>query len=140
RTPPSPLYISQPNTHSDLPFRRLLYLLIKIYGYEIWDQEELPKCESCGGRILPWELYSHIGLWEEGVKKAQDWISQADLLLVIGTNGYYGSAYWDYRRRDAVIVQINPGHTGFDSVADLNIREPCDDVFQKLKERRGRNG
>ena len=27
-------------------------------GYEIWEQEDLPRCESCGGRILPWELYS----------------------------------------------------------------------------------
>lgn len=62
------------------------------------------------------------------------------MLLVIGTNGYYGSAYWNYRRRDAIIVQINPGHTRFDSAANLNIREPCDDVFQKLKARRGEHG
>ncbi len=109
-------------------------------GYEIWDQDELPKCESCGGTILPWELYSHIGLWEEGVQKAQEWISKADLILVIGTNGYYGNAYWGYRRRDALIVQINPGHTGFDQVADLNIREACDDVFRKLKEMRAGSG
>lgn len=106
-------------------------------GYEIWDQKELPRCESCGGRILPWELYSHISLWEEGVQKAREWISKADLILVIGTNGYYGGAYWDYRRRDAVIVQINPGHTSFDHVADLNIREACDDVFHKLTEGKG---
>ena len=106
-------------------------------GYEIWDQEDLPRCESCGGTILPWELYSHIGLWEEGVKKAQEWISRADLILVIGTNGYYSSAYWNYRRNDAVIVQINPGHTGFDRCADLNIREGCDDVFRKLMDRWG---
>ncbi len=105
-------------------------------GYEIWEQEDLPRCESCGGRILPWELYSHISLWEEGVQKAREWISKADLILVIGTNGYYGGAYWDYRRRDAVIVQINPGHTSFDQVAALNIREACDDVFHKLTERK----
>ncbi len=109
-------------------------------GYEIWNQEELPKCESCGGSILPWELYSHISLWDEDVQKAREWISGADLILVIGTNGYYGSAYWDYRRRDAVIIQINPGHTGFDSVAALNIREACDDVFHKLIERWSGNG
>ncbi|MCD8364327.1 MAG: hypothetical protein LUC83_00625 [Clostridiales bacterium] len=44
------------------------------------------------------------------------------------------------RRSDARIVQINPGHTGFDQVADLNIREECDEVFRRLKERRGNNG
>ncbi len=109
-------------------------------GYEIWNQEDLPRCESCGGTILPWPLYSHIGLWEEDVRKARQWISGADLILAIGTRGNYGDAYWGYRNRNAVIVQINPGHTGFDRVANLNIREACDDVFKKLKERRDVNG
>ncbi len=110
-------------------------------GYEIWNQhlDKMPQCEVCGGIILPYELYSGIGLYEEAVIKAQDWISQADMLLIIGTNGYYGGAYWDYRRRDAIIVQINPGHTGFDSVADLNIREESDKVFKQLQERFGKN-
>ncbi|MCD8049239.1 MAG: NAD-dependent protein deacetylase [Clostridia bacterium] len=109
-------------------------------GYEIWRQDELPRCEACGGEILPWPLYSHIGLWEEDVRKAQSLISRADLIIVIGTNGFYGSAYWHCRKDDAVIVQINPGHTGFDSVADLNIREESDDVFKKLQEVRRENG
>ncbi|MCD8067725.1 MAG: hypothetical protein LUE87_02295 [Lachnospiraceae bacterium] len=109
-------------------------------GYEIWKQEELPKCEACGGEILPWPLYSHISVWNEDVRKARKWISEADLILVIGTRGNYGDVYWDYRKRDAVIVQINPGHTGFDRIADLNIREGSDDVFHKLAERWNSNG
>ncbi|MCD8218360.1 MAG: hypothetical protein LUD01_10075 [Clostridiales bacterium] len=109
-------------------------------GYEIWKQDELPLCEACGGEILPWPLYSHIGLWDEDVRKAQSWISMADLILVIGTRGNYGGVYWNYRNSDARIIQINPGHTGFDQAADLNIREECDDVFRKLQERRGKNG
>ncbi len=104
-------------------------------GYEIWKQDELPLCEQCQGEILPWPLYSHIGLWDPDVEKAQEWISKADLILVIGTQGNYGGVYWNHRNKDATIVQINPGHTGFDAVADLNIREPSDDVFKKLKER-----
>lgn len=108
-------------------------------GYEIWKQEELPKCEACGGEILPWPLYSHISLWDADVRKAKTWIARADLILVIGTNGYFGNSYWNNRRSDAVIVQINPGHTGFDSMASLNIREGSDDVFKKLKEMRAEN-
>lgn len=108
-------------------------------GYEIWNQGELPRCELCGGEILPWPLYSHIGLWDEDVRKAREWMSKADLILAIGTRGNYGDVYWGYRKKNAVIVQINPGHTGFDRVADLNIREECDGVFQKLKERRDGN-
>ncbi|MCD8329633.1 MAG: hypothetical protein LUC27_02935 [Lachnospiraceae bacterium] len=106
-------------------------------GYEIWKQDELPRCETCGGEILPWPLYSHIGLWEADVRKARNWIAKADLILVIGTRGNFGDVYWEYRRRDAVIVQINPGRTGFDGVADLNIREGSDDVFRKLQAVRG---
>ncbi|MCD8046564.1 MAG: hypothetical protein LUE90_08050 [Clostridiales bacterium] len=109
-------------------------------GYEIWKQDKLPLCEACGGEVLPWPLYSHISVWDADVKKARDWIAKADLILVIGTHGNYGDVYWGYRKRDAVIVQINPGHTGFDRVAALNIREESDKVFQKLKERRGENG
>lgn len=108
-------------------------------GYEIWKKEELPKCEFCGGEILPWPLYSHIGLWNDDVRKAREWISKADLILAIGTRGNYGDVYWGYRNKDAVIVQINPGHTGFDGAANLNIREECDEVFKKLKERRDKN-
>ncbi len=104
-------------------------------GYDIWKKEDLPMCEVCGGEVLPWPLYSHIGLWDTDVRKAQEWISMADLIIVIGTQGNYGGAYWSYRNRDAVIVQINPGHTGFDRVAALNIREGSDEVFKKLEER-----
>ncbi len=108
-------------------------------SYEIWYSDELPMCD-CGGTILPYELYSHIGLYDEGVRKARLWISQADLIIVIGTNGYYGSAYWNYRNRNAVIVQINPGRTGFDGIADLNIQDESDTVFTKLKEWRNKDG
>ncbi len=104
-------------------------------GYNIWKKDDLPLCEVCGGEVLPWPLYSHIGLWDTDVRKAQEWISRADLIIVIGTQGNYGGAYWSYRNRDAVIVQINPGHTGFDRVAALNIREGSDEVFKKLEER-----
>jgi len=107
--------------------------------YEIWNKDELPRCEACGGEILPWPIYSHIGLWDADVRKATEWISEADLILAIGTHGNYGDAYWGYRNRNAAIVQINPGHTGFDRVASLNIRENCDDVFMKLHERRSEN-
>ncbi len=102
-------------------------------GYDIWKHEELPKCKSCGGEILPWPLYSHIGLWDQDVHKARDWISRADLILAIGTRGNYGDVYWRYRNREAVIIQINPGRTGFDSVAALNIKEGSDEAFKKLK-------
>ncbi len=102
--------------------------------YRIWNQGRMPVCEVCGGTILPYQLYSHIGLLDGEVEKARNWISQAELILVIGTNGYFGSAYWENHRRDATVVQINPGRTQFDKIANLNIKEESDAVFAALME------
>ncbi len=102
------------------------------FDYSIWKEGHMPRCPKCGDIMLPYDLYSHVSLWEEAVENAQKWISQAELILIIGTNGYYGSAYWDYRRRDAMIIQINPKRTNFDDVADLNIRREADPVFEEL--------
>ncbi len=104
------------------------------YDYEIWKQGHMPTCPKCGGIMLSYDLYSGAGLWDEGAQKAREWIRQADLILIIGTNGYYGSVYWDYRKPDARIIQINPGRTNFDSAADLNIRRDADSVFEELME------
>ncbi len=104
----------------------------RIYDYEIWKHGHMPRCPKCSGYMLPYDIYSHAGLWEKGVKDAQAWIKQADLILIIGTSGYYGSVYWDLRKPDATIIQINPGKTSFDSVANLNIHQDADSVFEAL--------
>ncbi|MCD8217668.1 MAG: hypothetical protein LUD01_06430 [Clostridiales bacterium] len=72
------------------------------------------------------------GLHEENLKKAQDWISKAELILTIGANGSYGNAYFNYRKRGAKIIQINPGETNFDSYASINIRAGADEVFRLI--------
>ncbi len=102
------------------------------YDYEIWNQGHMPTCPQCGGSMLPYNIYSHIGLWEPAVKDAQNWMKQADLILVIGTSGYFGSVYWDYKKKNAKIIQINPKSTHFNSIADLNIRRDADSVFEEL--------
>ncbi len=116
----------QVNTCEDCGYRN--------FDYTIWNQGHMPTCPECGGTMLPYDLYSHAGLWEPAVYKAQEWIRQAELILIIGTNGYYGSVYWDYRRRDATIIQINPRKTDFDGAADLNIHRDADPVFAELME------
>ncbi len=102
------------------------------YDYNIWNEGHMPRCPKCGGRMLPYNIYSGISLWDDAVKDAQEWISQAELILIIGTSGYFGSVYWDYRRDDVKIIQINPERTYFDSIAYLNIHEPADQVFSEL--------
>ncbi len=109
----------------------------RTYGYEVWNEGHMPVCPYCGGRLLPYNIYSHVGLLEEDVAKAQEWISQAELILVIGTSGYFGSVYWNYRRSSAGIIQINPKRTHFDAIADLNIHEDADPVFGELMKLEG---
>ncbi len=104
----------------------------RVYGYEIWNEGHMPVCPDCGGRLLPYNIYSHIGLLEEDVRKAQEWMRQADLALIIGTSGYFGSAYWNCRKSTLKIIQINPKKTHFDAMADLNIHRDADPVFEEL--------
>ncbi len=105
------------------------------YGYEIWNHGKMPTCEHCGEILLPYNIYSHAGLYEPELKEAQDWMRKVDLILIIGASGCYTHMYWDYQKPGAQIIQINPKRTYFDSVADLNIRDGSDPVFNALMER-----
>ncbi len=102
------------------------------YDYNIWNQGHMPVCEKCGSMILPYAQYSHIGLYDPDLEKAQEWMTHAELVMIIGATGCYTTTYWDYMKPGAKIVQINPGRTYFDSVADLNIRKESDPVFEEL--------
>ncbi|WP_155058870.1 SIR2 family NAD-dependent protein deacylase [Streptomyces blattellae] len=99
---------------------------------QIWNQGRAPRCLDCGGAIAPFPSYSNIGLLREDVDRGNQWLSQAELVLVIGTNGPYGMAYFDHINRGAQIIQINPQSTQFDHIAALNIKQPADVVFGRL--------
>ncbi len=102
------------------------------YGYEIWNHGKMPTCEHCGGMLMPYNMYSHAGIYDPGLQKAQEWMRQTELILIVGATGCYTHMYWNYMRRGTKIIQINPGSTYFDSVADLNIRKESDPVFIDL--------
>ncbi len=97
--------------------------------YTIWQHGKVPECTECGGKIWPFPFYSHVGLDQAAVRKARMLVMRAKLILVIGANGAYATAYWQQRNRRAAVVQINPGNTGFDRTADINIRRGADEVF-----------
>ncbi len=102
------------------------------YGYEIWNEGKMPSCPYCGGMLLPYNIYSHAGLLEPELEKAQNWMRKADLILVIGATGCYTHMYWNYKKRNSTVIQINPGRTWFDQVAWLNIQEGSDPAFEEL--------
>lgn len=99
---------------------------------QIWNQGKAPRCEKCNGVILSFPVYSHVGVLEEDYQKAGRWISQADVVIVIGAKGNYGG-YFNRINPRAKIVQINPRQTQFDAMAMLNIRKKADEVFGLLK-------
>ncbi len=100
--------------------------------YHIWSHGTVPKCDECGDAIWTFPFYSNVGLHKENLEKARNWIAKADLILIIGANGSYSNAYFNYRKRSAKIVQINPGNTIFDACASLNIRAGADEVFHMI--------
>ncbi len=104
----------------------------RTYGYEIWRNGEMPRCEKCGGYLLPYNMYAHASVLDSELRKAQEMMAKADLIIIIGANGCYTHLYWNYQKRGTRIIQINPSRTYFDQVADINIHLEADPVFTEI--------
>lgn len=104
----------------------------RVDDVQIWNHGRAPRCADCQGALAPYPASSNIGLLHEDVDRATRWLSQAELVVVIGTTGPYGSVYISHINRGAQMVQINPRSTEFDAMADINIRQPADEVFAQL--------
>jgi NAD-dependent deacetylase len=98
---------------------------------QIWNRGKAPRCEKCGGVILSFPVYTHVGMSEEESGLAGRWMSQAELVLVVGSKGMYGG-YLGHISRVARVAQVNPNPTQFDRMAAINIRRESDEVFGLL--------
>ncbi|MCC8156884.1 MAG: hypothetical protein LIO54_06370 [Oscillospiraceae bacterium] len=98
----------------------------RCYDYRVWNRGHMPRCEKCGAPMMPTAFYRESGagndVSRENMRKAADLISQADMVLVIGTTGFRSEEYLSRMRAGTKLVQINPSATPFDQIADLNIR------------------
>jgi len=99
---------------------------------QIWNQGKAPRCQSCNGVIASFPVYTHVGLNNAEYQKAGRWISQAELVIVIGSKGMYGG-YINHINPQAKLVQVNPKSTSFDKRATLNIRKNADEAFEMLQ-------
>ena len=99
---------------------------------QIWNKGKAPRCQKCNGVIVSFPVYTHVGLSNEASQKASKWMSQAELVIVVGSKGNYGG-YLSSINSKAKVVQINPKSTQFDRVACINIRKEADEVFGLLK-------
>jgi len=98
----------------------------RSFDYRVWNQGHMPCCEKCGEPLMPTGFCMDIGIRDsvskENMGKAADMISEADLVLVIGTTGFRSDEYLSRMKPETKLVQINPSPTEFDRIANLNIR------------------
>ncbi|MCD8046563.1 MAG: hypothetical protein LUE90_08045 [Clostridiales bacterium] len=108
----------------------------RSFDYQVWNQGHMPRCEKCGEPLMPTGFYMDAGIRDSvsnaTMNKAADLISEADLVLVIGTTGFRSDEYLRKMNARAKLFQINPSVTEFDRVADLNIHADAAEVFDAV--------
>lgn len=87
-----------------------------------------PACARCGGKVRPGVVWFGEALPEEALERAFDAAACCDVLLSIGTSSLVHPAAQVpvvAKRAGAFVIQVNPGATALDAIADVNVREPA---------------
>ncbi len=92
------------------------------------------KCEKCGGVVRPDVVLYEESLDTDVLEKAVYYIQNADVLIVGGTSlaVYPAAGLINYYRGNKLVL-INKSETGYDSRADLIIRENIGEVIGKIR-------
>lgn len=107
----------------------------RFHGLEaVIQAESVPTC-GCGGRIKPDVVLYEEGLDQNVLRKAVDYISQADVLIIGGTSlaVYPAAGLIDYYQGSKLVL-INKSDTARDAHADLVIHDSIGQVFGALEE------
>ncbi len=108
----------------------------RYYDYQVWNEGHAPCCEKCGAPLMPTSFCREFKAGEEvtreSMNKAIAMISEADLIIIIGTTGFRSNEYLSRMKPEAKLVQINPSETQFDQIADLNIRADASEVLDAV--------
>ncbi len=108
----------------------------RVHDVNIWNTGACPRCPKCGGPMMPENFdrdsSGYADYSREQMNIAADMIAKSELLIVIGTTGFRSEEYLARLTPATKIVQINPGSTMFDSMADLNIRMDAAKVFDEI--------
>ena len=98
----------------------------------IRNAEGIPRCD-CGGIIKPDVVLYEEGLDQDCIDGAVNAIAGEDMLIIGGTSlTVYPAAGLIRYYRGKKLVLINRDETGYDSSADLVIREPIGQVFAQV--------
>lgn len=93
----------------------------------------VPTCNACGGPIKPDVVLYEEGLDNDVIEQALYYISHADMLIIGGTSlvVYPAAGLVNYYNGHKLVL-INKSSTGMDGRADLVIKEPIGQVFEKI--------
>lgn len=95
--------------------------------------EDIPRCGQCGGTIKPDVVLYEEGLDDRDLRRAVEYIGQAEVLIVGGTSlGVYPAAGLINYYRGNKLVLINKSETAFDRKANLLINDSLGKVFQTV--------
>ncbi|MGN1268148.1 MAG: NAD-dependent protein deacylase [Candidatus Aphodocola sp.] len=111
----------------------------KSYPPEIiFNQKKIPTC-TCGNLIKPSVILYEESLDEEVIYQTINAISQADLLLVVGTSltVYPSSSFIHYFKGKHLVI-INRDTTPMDHMATLTITDDIKEVFSYLTNKRNK--
>ena len=92
----------------------------------------IPRC-SCGGIVKPDVVLYEEGLDEATIERAVTAISQADMLLVLGTSltVHPAAGFVNYYRGNRLVL-VNRDETPYDRYADLVFHDSLGDIFSQL--------
>jgi len=92
------------------------------------------KCDKCGGVVRPDVVLYEESLNDRVLAQSIKYISEADMLIVGGTSlaVYPAAGLINYYRGNKLVL-INKSATGYDSQADLIIRENIGEVLGKIR-------
>ena len=102
-------------------------------GY-LYESEDIPKCDKCGGDIKPDVVLYEEGLDNSIMTRSIQAISEADILIIGGTSlvVYPAAGLIDYYRGKKLIL-INRDATARDNVADYTIHGSIGEIFGQIK-------
>lgn len=107
----------------------------KFYSLsEVYNEKHLiPHCQ-CGGIIKPDVVLYEENLDENAINGALDAISNADMLIVVGTSlTVYPAASFVRYFNGKYLVLLNKSETRYDEAADITIHDDIKNVIEELE-------
>lgn len=109
---------------------------------EIYDISQIsldslpPLCPKCSRLLKPDFIFFGEAIPPEAYAKSQMLISNADLMIIVGTTGEVAPAsYLPYENRDATVIEINIEESAFTpQLTDIFLRDKASIASKKLAE------